>query len=188
MLTSRLSKDDDVLVYVHASSVDPADWWQSFQQGNRVAILAYRRDEVDQFNTACQQLRDLVALMEHGPARWLRRGDLGRVREQATQAEAADQVARQAADRAADRERAARHQQQQYQAYQEANPDLADRRRELLGVQAWRPRRRPRGRAAAARVVAGAGRAAYQRQGWPCVGPGGGADHRAPAAVERGGR
>jgi conjugative relaxase-like TrwC/TraI family protein len=35
-----------------------ADWWSSFQQGRRVAILAYRRDEVDQFNTACQQLRD----------------------------------------------------------------------------------------------------------------------------------
>jgi AAA domain len=35
-----------------------ADWWQSFQHGNRVVILAYRRDEVDQFNTACQQLRD----------------------------------------------------------------------------------------------------------------------------------
>jgi hypothetical protein len=35
-----------------------SDWWQSFQQGNRVVILAYRRDEVDQFNTACQQLRD----------------------------------------------------------------------------------------------------------------------------------
>jgi AAA domain len=35
-----------------------ADWWRSFQQGRRVAILAYRRDEVDQFNTACQQLRD----------------------------------------------------------------------------------------------------------------------------------
>jgi ATP-dependent exoDNAse (exonuclease V) alpha subunit len=34
------------------------DWWRSFQQGNRVVILAYRRDEVDQFNTACQQLRD----------------------------------------------------------------------------------------------------------------------------------
>ncbi|HZD02544.1 MAG TPA: hypothetical protein VFA46_20865 [Actinomycetes bacterium] len=77
--------------------------------------------------------------MEHGSARWLRRGDLGRVREQATQAEAAYQVARQAADRAADRARAARH-QQQYQAHQEANPDLADRRRELWRVQAWRKR------------------------------------------------
>ncbi|HEV2893596.1 MAG TPA: hypothetical protein VG411_07580, partial [Actinomycetota bacterium] len=32
-------------------------WWQAFQQGERVAILAYRREEVDQFNTACQQLR-----------------------------------------------------------------------------------------------------------------------------------
>jgi flagellar biosynthesis GTPase FlhF len=35
-----------------------SDWWRSFQQGNRVVILAYRRDEVDQFNSACQQLRD----------------------------------------------------------------------------------------------------------------------------------
>src|SRR5215218_7388246 len=34
-----------------------ADWWQAFQQDERVAILAYRREEVDQFNTACQQLR-----------------------------------------------------------------------------------------------------------------------------------
>jgi hypothetical protein len=34
------------------------DWWQAFQHGDRVAILAHRRDEVDQFNTACQQLRD----------------------------------------------------------------------------------------------------------------------------------
>jgi len=33
------------------------EWWRWFQQGERVAILAYRRDEVDQFNTACQQLR-----------------------------------------------------------------------------------------------------------------------------------
>jgi conjugative relaxase-like TrwC/TraI family protein len=34
-----------------------ADWWQAFQQGERVAILAYRREEVDQFNSACQQRR-----------------------------------------------------------------------------------------------------------------------------------
>jgi AAA domain len=33
-----------------------ADWWQSYQRGERVAILAYRRDEVDQFNTACRAL------------------------------------------------------------------------------------------------------------------------------------
>jgi len=43
------------------------DWWHSFQQGNRVVILAYRRDEVDQFNTACQQLRD--ARGQLGPER-----------------------------------------------------------------------------------------------------------------------
>jgi transposase-like protein len=34
------------------------DWWQAFQHGDRVAILAHRREEVDQFNTACQQLKD----------------------------------------------------------------------------------------------------------------------------------
>jgi conjugative relaxase-like TrwC/TraI family protein len=43
------------------------DWWQAFQQGDRVAILAHRRDEVDQFNTACQQLRDHAGQL--GPAR-----------------------------------------------------------------------------------------------------------------------
>jgi hypothetical protein len=32
-------------------------WWRGFQQGERVVILAHRRDEVDQLNTACQQLR-----------------------------------------------------------------------------------------------------------------------------------
>jgi len=37
-----------------------ADWWEAFQQGERVAILAHRREEVDQFNTACQQLRQHV--------------------------------------------------------------------------------------------------------------------------------
>jgi len=33
-----------------------ADWWASFRQGERVAILAYRRSEVDQFNLACRRL------------------------------------------------------------------------------------------------------------------------------------
>jgi ATP-dependent exoDNAse (exonuclease V) alpha subunit len=44
-----------------------SDWWQAFQQGERVAILAYRREEVDQFNTACQQLRQRVGQL--GPDR-----------------------------------------------------------------------------------------------------------------------
>ncbi len=33
-----------------------ADWWASFRRGERVAILAYRRAEVDQFNLACRAL------------------------------------------------------------------------------------------------------------------------------------
>jgi hypothetical protein len=85
-----------------------------------------------------QDARDLVALIEHGPARWLRRGDLARAREQARHAEEAKKFARQAAGRAADRERHARQAQQQHHAHREANPDLDQRRRELLRVQAWR--------------------------------------------------
>jgi conjugative relaxase-like TrwC/TraI family protein len=33
-----------------------ADWWSAFQQRERVAILAYRRAEVDQLNLACRAL------------------------------------------------------------------------------------------------------------------------------------
>ncbi len=87
-----------------------------------------------------QQARDLVASLERGPARFLRRGDLGRAREQYEHAEEAYQVARQQADRAADRERQARQAQQQHEAHQEANPDLLARQRELLRVQGWRHR------------------------------------------------
>jgi conjugative relaxase-like TrwC/TraI family protein len=43
------------------------EWWQAFQQGERVVILAHRRDEVDQFNTACQQLREHAGQL--GPER-----------------------------------------------------------------------------------------------------------------------
>jgi hypothetical protein len=89
-----------------------------------------------------EQARDQLASLERGPARWLRRGDLARARAQSKQTEEAYQVARQAADR----ERQARQAQQQHQAHREANPDLADRRRELLGVQAWRATRSPRPR------------------------------------------
>jgi len=113
-------------------------------QSRLVALATSRREQHDQrlaeATTRHQQARDLVALMEHGPARWLRRGDLARAREQADLAAQAELVARQAADRAADRERDARQQQQQYQAHREANPDLEERRRELLRVQAWRKR------------------------------------------------
>src|SRR6266498_4711574 len=108
--------------------------------------------------TRQQEARDLLASLEQGPARWLRRGDLARAREQAKQAGEAYQVAQQAADRAADRERAARHEQQHHQAHQEAHPDLADRRHELLRVQAWRNR-------ADARAV---GRSEERRVGKEC--------------------
>jgi conjugative relaxase-like TrwC/TraI family protein len=87
-----------------------------------------------------QQASDLVASLERGPARFLRRGDLGRAREQYEQAEQGYQVARQAADRAADRERAARQAQQQHQAHREANPDLVAEYQAVVREDKWRTR------------------------------------------------
>ncbi len=87
-----------------------------------------------------QDARDLVSLLEHGPARWLRRGDLVRARQQGEQAEQAYQVARQAADRAADRERDLRQAQQQYHAHREANPELAAEHRAVMREEAWQRR------------------------------------------------
>jgi len=87
-----------------------------------------------------QQSRDQLAALQHGPGRFLHRGDLATAREQAKQAEEAQKVARQAADRAADRERQARHAQQQHQAHREANPDLPGRQRELMREKGWRKR------------------------------------------------
>jgi conjugative relaxase-like TrwC/TraI family protein len=113
-------------------------------QSRLVAHATSRREQSEQrleeATIRRQQARDLVGALEHGPGRLLRRGDLARAREQVNLAAQAEQVARQAADRAADRERRARLEQQQYQAHQEANPDLVDRRRELWRVQAWRRR------------------------------------------------
>jgi conjugative relaxase-like TrwC/TraI family protein len=113
-------------------------------QSRLVAHATTKREQDEQRFAAAtgrmEQARDLLASLEHGPTRWLRRGDLAHAREQAKQTEEAYQVARQAADRAADCERQARQAEQQHQAHREANPDLLDRRRELLRVQAWRQR------------------------------------------------
>lgn len=87
-----------------------------------------------------QQARDLLASLELGPARFLRRGDLGRAREQYEQAEEACQVARQQANRATDRERQARQAQQQHQAHREANPDLVADYRAVVREDRWRTR------------------------------------------------
>jgi conjugative relaxase-like TrwC/TraI family protein len=91
-----------------------------------------------------QDARDLVAGMEHGPARWLRRGDLARARQQYEQAEQAWQVARQQANRAADRERHVRHEQQRHQAHREANPQLVAEYYAVVREDKWRSRAQAR--------------------------------------------
>jgi hypothetical protein len=109
-----------------------------------VAHTATKREQDDQrlaeATNRLQQARDQVAALQHGPGRFLRRGDLARVREQAKQAEEAQKVARQAADRAADRERQARHAQQQHQAHREANPDLVAEYQAVVREDKWRGR------------------------------------------------
>ena len=52
-----------------------------------------------------EQARDQIAGLQRGPGRFLHRGELAAAREQAKQAEEAQKVVRQQADRAADRER-----------------------------------------------------------------------------------
>jgi hypothetical protein len=119
-------------------------------QSRLLAHATARREQHDQRLAEAtgrrQQARDLVAALEHGAGRLLRRDDLARARQQSEQAEEAYQVARQAADRATDRERHARQEQQQYHAHQEANPEVREQHRELLHEQAWR--KRAEGRAA----------------------------------------
>jgi conjugative relaxase-like TrwC/TraI family protein len=87
-----------------------------------------------------QQARDLLASLERGPGRFLRRGDLATARQQYQQAEQAYQLARQAADRAADRERQARHTQQEHHAHREANPNLVAEYQAVVREDKWRTR------------------------------------------------
>ena len=113
-------------------------------QSRLVAHATMRRQQHEQrlagATSRRQDARDLVGLLEHGPARWLRRGDLARARQQYEQAEQAFQVARQQADRAADRERNLRQTQQQYHAHREANPELVAEHRAVMREEAWQRR------------------------------------------------
>jgi hypothetical protein len=113
-------------------------------QSRLVAHATMRRQQHEQrlaeATSRRQDARDLVAGLEHGPARWLRRGDLARARQQAEQAAQAWQVARQQADRAADRERDLRQAQQHYHAHREANPELAAEHQAVMREEAWQRR------------------------------------------------
>ena len=113
-------------------------------QARRLDQATTRRDQHDQrlaqATSRLEQARDQLAGLDHGPARWLRRADLARAREQAKQTEEAEKVARQQADRAADRERAARQAQQQHQAHREANPELLAEYQAVVREDKWRGR------------------------------------------------
>jgi conjugative relaxase-like TrwC/TraI family protein len=87
-------------------------------------------------NAACQRLAELGA----GAGRLLHRRELGQAREQLALADSAARLARQQADRAADRERAARHAEQLRDGWLERHPDTIATDRELTRALAWRSR------------------------------------------------
>jgi hypothetical protein len=122
----------------HMIDVAPRD------QSRLLELTTTRREQGEQRLAEAtgrrQQARDLLASLEHGPGRFLRRGELARARQQHELAEEAYQVARQVADRAADRERAARQAQQQHQAHREANPDLVAEYQAVVREDKWRRR------------------------------------------------
>jgi conjugative relaxase-like TrwC/TraI family protein len=84
--------------------------------------------------------RQRVAELGGGTGRLLHRRELIQAREQLTLAETAQRLARQQADRAADREREARQAQQRREGWLERHPEAIATERELTRVLAWRGR------------------------------------------------
>ncbi len=132
-----------------------------------------------------EQARSLVASLEHGPARWLRRGR-PRPRAAAARAGRASMPGRPPAGRPCRRPRTPRPPRAAAApGPPRGQPGVAGRvlRGGARGQMAH-PRAGPRGRAGAARMVAGAGRTTGHGQGWPRLGPRGWADGGVPAALE----
>ena len=84
--------------------------------------------------------RDRVAELSQGAGRGLRRRELAQAHDHHTLANTAAQLARQQADRAADRQRQARRAQQEHLAWHERHPDLLSADRTRAREQAWRSR------------------------------------------------
>ena len=84
--------------------------------------------------------RDRVAELGQGAGRLLRSQELAEARDQHTLTHTAGQLARQQADRAADRQRQARRAQQEHLAWHERHPDLLSAARARARELAWRGR------------------------------------------------
>jgi hypothetical protein len=84
--------------------------------------------------------RRRVAELGQGAGRLLHRQQLTQAREQLTLADTGQRLARQQADRAADREREVRHAQQRRDGWLERHGDAIAQERELTRVLAWRGR------------------------------------------------
>jgi conjugative relaxase-like TrwC/TraI family protein len=116
-------------------------------QPDRSRLVAHT---TEQRQDAEQGLADAIAAMDaaqrrlvelsQGAGRLLHRCEFTQAREQLTLADTAAKLARQQADRAADRERQARQAQQRREGWLERHPDAIATDRELTRVLAWRGR------------------------------------------------
>jgi hypothetical protein len=107
-----------------------------------VAHTAEQRQHAEQglsdATAAVDAAQRRVAELGQGPGRLLRRRELTAARDRLALAETARTLARQQADRAADRERVARRAQQEYQAWRERHADLLAGDRARARELAWR--------------------------------------------------
>jgi len=109
-----------------------------------VAHIAEQRQDAEQglagAITAVDAAQRRLVQLGQGTGRLLHRRELTETREQITLADTAAKLARQQADRAADRERIARQAQQRRDGWLERHPDAIATDQELTRVLAWRGR------------------------------------------------
>jgi len=135
-------------------------------QARLVAHTTDRHQDAEHRSAAAtgraEDARALVASLHQGTGRLLpaRRRELAAARDRHALAEEALTVARQQADRAADRARVARHAQAEHQAWLEDHADILAAQREVIREDGWRRHARSR----AAELLPGPDRPAYLRE------------------------
>lgn len=113
---------------------------RSRQLAHTTRLREQAEQEMTEATTKADAARQRVAELGQGAGRLLHRRELGQAREQLTLADTAAMLARQQADRAADREREVRQAQQRRDGWLERHPDAIAQDRELTRVLAWRGR------------------------------------------------
>jgi conjugative relaxase-like TrwC/TraI family protein len=113
---------------------------RSRQLAHTIRLREQAEQGMAEATTKADAARQRVAEQGGGAGRLLHRREISQAREQLALAETAQRLARQQADRAADRERAARRAQQLRDGWLERHPAADAEDRELTRVLAWRGR------------------------------------------------